>query len=154
MAANKTKKAGPGDTAFAGRKALRLHGSIAHELGSMIVSGRYRPGHVLDGEWVFTSRAMHFARGNKGPLPSMEQDSFLALGDYGARPLDSLAQELCDLRAASLAQFDALSPEALDRRGVASGAEITVRALLYVLVGHAAHHARVLRERYLAPQRS
>ena len=50
MSANKTKKSGPGDTAFAGRKALRLHGSIAHELGSMIVSGRYRPGHVLDGE--------------------------------------------------------------------------------------------------------
>jgi DNA-binding FadR family transcriptional regulator len=34
----------------AGRKALRLHGSIAHELGMLIVSGRYRPGHVLDGE--------------------------------------------------------------------------------------------------------
>jgi DNA-binding FadR family transcriptional regulator len=49
MAAKKTKS-GPGTTAFAGRKALRLHGSIAHELGSMIVSGRYRPGHVLDGE--------------------------------------------------------------------------------------------------------
>jgi DNA-binding FadR family transcriptional regulator len=34
----------------AGRKALRLHGSIARDLGALIVSGRYRPGHVLDGE--------------------------------------------------------------------------------------------------------
>jgi DNA-binding FadR family transcriptional regulator len=38
-----TKRAG-------GRRALRLHGSIAAELGLLIVSGRYRPGHVLDGE--------------------------------------------------------------------------------------------------------
>ena len=34
----------------ASRKALRLHGSIARDIGVMIVSGRYRPGHVLDGE--------------------------------------------------------------------------------------------------------
>jgi DNA-binding FadR family transcriptional regulator len=35
---------------------LRLHGSIAHEIGAMIVSGRYRPGHVLDGEIEASSR--------------------------------------------------------------------------------------------------
>jgi DNA-binding FadR family transcriptional regulator len=50
MAAKKSKKSRPGDAAQAGRKALRLHGSIAHDLGLLIVSGRYRPGHVLDGE--------------------------------------------------------------------------------------------------------
>ena len=32
------------------RKSLRLHGTIARDLGVLIVSGRYRPGHVLDGE--------------------------------------------------------------------------------------------------------
>ncbi len=32
------------------RSALRLHGSIARELGIGIVSGRYRPGDTLDGE--------------------------------------------------------------------------------------------------------
>jgi DNA-binding FadR family transcriptional regulator len=36
--------------ATASRKALRLHGSIARDLGVLIVTGRYRPGHVLDGE--------------------------------------------------------------------------------------------------------
>ena len=106
-------------------------------------------GHILDGEWVFACRAMHFARGNPGPLPSMEQDSFLALGRYGERPLPSLAGELADLRSAGLAQFDSFDAAAFDRRGVASGHEITVRALLYVIAGHAQHHADVLRERYL-----
>ena len=37
-------------------KALRLHGSIAHDIGVAIVSGRYRPGHVLAGEVEASSR--------------------------------------------------------------------------------------------------
>src|SRR5678815_533658 len=32
------------------RKSLRLHGTIARDIGVSIVSGRYRPGHILDGE--------------------------------------------------------------------------------------------------------
>ncbi|MES1200264.1 MAG: FadR/GntR family transcriptional regulator [Pseudomonadota bacterium] len=31
-------------------KKLRLHGAIARDLGALIVSGRYAPGHVLEGE--------------------------------------------------------------------------------------------------------
>src|SRR5687767_4720416 len=31
-------------------KSLRLHGTIARDLGVKIVSGRYQPGHVLKGE--------------------------------------------------------------------------------------------------------
>ena len=33
-----------------GRRALRLHGSIARDIGVAIVSGRFRPGQVLEGE--------------------------------------------------------------------------------------------------------
>src|SRR5688572_32470525 len=36
--------------AAARRRALRLHGAIARDLGVRIVSGRYRPGHILNGE--------------------------------------------------------------------------------------------------------
>jgi DNA-binding FadR family transcriptional regulator len=32
------------------RKSLRLHGTIARDLGVAIVSGRYKPGDLLDGE--------------------------------------------------------------------------------------------------------
>src|ERR1700744_1623026 len=31
-------------------KRLRLHGTIAHELGAMIVTGRLKPGALLDNE--------------------------------------------------------------------------------------------------------
>ena len=50
MVAKKPKKSVAANGAHAGRKVLRLHGSIARDIGVLIVSGRYRPGHVLDGE--------------------------------------------------------------------------------------------------------
>jgi len=150
----------------AGRSVLDVLRDQRGEIASLLAGvprerweHRYAPGkwtlrevvgHVLDGEWVFASRALHFARNNPGPMPGMEQEPFLAAAGYGARPLDSIAAELDHLRAAVLAQFEACPSEAFDRRGTASGAEITVRALLFVLAGHAAHHLDVLRERYLA----
>ncbi|HTU65766.1 MAG TPA: FadR/GntR family transcriptional regulator [Steroidobacteraceae bacterium] len=44
----KTKKPARGLAAH--RKTLRIHGAIAREVGLAIVSGRHRPGHVLEGE--------------------------------------------------------------------------------------------------------
>src|SRR5436189_2967313 len=50
MCAKKKRKPVAGSGAPTHRKSLRLHGSIARDLGVLIVSGRYRPGHILDGE--------------------------------------------------------------------------------------------------------
>lgn len=43
------------------RRRLRIHGSIAHDLGVKIVSGEYPPGHVLEGE-VAASEQLHVSR--------------------------------------------------------------------------------------------
>src|SRR5262245_59275924 len=45
----------------AGRGSLRLHGSIARDLGVRIVSGRFKPGQVLDGE-IEASEALQVSR--------------------------------------------------------------------------------------------
>src|SRR5688500_12771828 len=43
------------------RKSLRLHGTIARDLGVLIVSGRYKPGDILNGE-VAASDRLHVSR--------------------------------------------------------------------------------------------
>jgi DNA-binding FadR family transcriptional regulator len=48
--------------ARARRKSLRLHGTIARDLGVLIVSGRYKPGEVLNGE-IAASDRLHVSRG-------------------------------------------------------------------------------------------
>jgi hypothetical protein len=106
-------------------------------------------GHVIDTEWVMTSRALWFARGAAGPLPSMEQDEFAAMARSGERSPRSLIAEYEHLRSADLVLFRSFDQAALDRRGVASGAEVSVRALLFEIAGHERHHMHVLRERYL-----
>src|SRR5215472_14961377 len=42
-------------------KALRLHGTIAREIGIMIVSGQYQPGHLLVGE-IASSEQLEVSR--------------------------------------------------------------------------------------------
>lgn len=42
-------------------KALRIHGTIARDLGILIVSGRYKPGEMLNGEVVASDR-LHVSR--------------------------------------------------------------------------------------------
>jgi DNA-binding FadR family transcriptional regulator len=47
---NKKKAGSPARGLAAHRKTLRIHGAIARDVGLAIVSGRHRPGHVLEGE--------------------------------------------------------------------------------------------------------
>lgn len=44
------------------RRSLRLHGSIARDLGILIVSGRYKPGELLNGE-IAASDRLQVSRG-------------------------------------------------------------------------------------------
>jgi len=48
--------------ARARRRSLRLHGTIARDLGILIVSGRYKPGELLNGE-IAASDRLHVSRG-------------------------------------------------------------------------------------------
>ena len=50
-----------GLNARAGRKALRIPGVIARDIGLQIVSGRFRPGEILHGE-IETSGRLHVSR--------------------------------------------------------------------------------------------
>jgi len=46
--------------------------------------------------------------------------------------------------------FKNFSEEMWTRKGMANKNLVTVRAIAYILAGHALHHLNVLRERYLA----
>ena len=106
-------------------------------------------GHMIDTDQVFAHRAFWFARGG-GEQPGMDQDEFGAASNAGDLPLADLLTLYRHQRDAHLALFRSFSPEALARRGVASGAEVTVRMLVHIVAGHELHHLGVLRERYLA----
>jgi DinB superfamily len=105
--------------------------------------------HVNDTERVFAFRAMWFARGFSNPLPSFDQNIASNAAAADDRSLASHLQEFGKIRDATIVLFRNLPAEAWVRSGVASGNSITVNALAYIIAGHVAHHAAILRERYL-----
>ena len=121
-------------------------------------SHRYAPGkwtvaellgHVIDTERVFTYRAVAFARGDRTPLPSMDQEVWAAGSNATARTLKSLLEEYQAVRAATIALFGSLGEREFARDGVASDNRVTVRGLAWITAGHERHHMKILRERYL-----
>jgi hypothetical protein len=129
-------------------------GGIAEERGAhSYAEGKWSikqlVGHVIDGERIFAYRALVIAHGERQPLPSMDQDEYMASSDFDSRTLADLAAEFAHARAANVLMFRGLSEEAWLRRGTASENEVSVRALAHILFGHVAHHLNVLRARYL-----
>lgn len=106
-------------------------------------------GHVIDSERVFAYRALCIARGDRAPLPGMDQDEYARHANFGARLLADLADEFGHVRAATLCLLRHLDEAAWLRRGVANANEMSVRALAHIIAGHEAHHVNVLRTRYL-----
>ena len=53
------------------------------------------------------------------------------------------------MRRATVTLVRSMQDAQMMRRGTASGKEISARALAWIIAGHAQHHLKVLRERYL-----
>jgi len=106
-------------------------------------------GHIIDTERVFAYRALCIARGEKQPLPGFEQDDYVKEGKFNKRTLDDIIYEFRLMREGNLLMFRNFDEEMLNRRGNASGYDVTVNALLFMIAGHSQHHMDILNERYL-----
>jgi len=118
----------------------------ATALGTTLWTLKQTLGHLIDGERVFTYRAMRIARGDKTPLASFEQDDYVAGGDFNNRDWDNLIAEYTALRQATIAFARGTSPEHLARMGIASENPVSARALLYITVGHERRHIELIKQ--------
>lgn len=105
-------------------------------------------GHLIDCERVFAYRAMCIARGETQPLPGFDENTYVANASFDRRPLDRLLDEFIAVRLATFFLCDSLSSVELLLSGTANNNPITVRALLWIIAGHTAHHLRILAEKY------
>lgn len=105
--------------------------------------------HMSDAERIFGYRALRFARNDKTPLASFDENTYAVISKADSRSLENLLEEFRLLREANMVLFKTFGEEELIRSGIASEATMSVRALLYVMAGHVSHHVDVIRERYL-----
>lgn len=97
-------------------------------------------GHLVDTERVFMQRALAIARGDQAPLAGFDQDVWCAAGHFDDQELDDILTQWLDVRRAALSMLASLPAGTTELMGHSSGAPISVRALVYVPVGHVIYH--------------
>ncbi|MEO8392666.1 MAG: DinB family protein [Chloroflexota bacterium] len=105
-------------------------------------------GHICDAERIFAYRALRVARADATPLPGFEQDGYVTATNFNARSLSDVVEEFSLQRRANVLCFKPLSEAELIRRGTASNNPVTVRAILYMMIGHVMHHVESLKTSY------
>jgi hypothetical protein len=127
-------------------------------LPASVATYRYAPekwsvneiiGHLIDSERNFAFRALRFARNDPTPIPGFEQDDYVRNATFESYPLVDLAAELDSVRQSTVFLFRHMDESAWMRRGIANKAEVSVRALAYIMAGHELHHRAILSARYL-----
>lgn len=132
--------------------------ALLRGLPASIATYRYAPekwsvnevvGHMIDSERIFAGRALRFARNDATPVPGFEQDDYVRNSSFDAYPLAELASELDVVRQSTVFLFRHIDEQSWTRRGIANNAEVSVRALAYIIAGHELHHREIIRTRYL-----
>lgn len=105
--------------------------------------------HIIDTERIFSYRALRISRNDTTALPGFDENEYVANTNAQVRHLQSLLTELSLVRQCTLALFKSFSSAQLERLGVASNSDISVRAIGFILIGHQKHHQKIFEERYL-----
>lgn len=100
--------------------------------------------HVSDTERVFGFRLLWFARGEVSELPGFDQDVWAREVMHEPRTLAAVLDQFEAVRHATLSLIATLPDAVADRRGLANGHAMTVRALAWMIPGHAQHHLEAL----------
>jgi hypothetical protein len=121
-------------------EALKVHPPFAWTIKQVV-------GHVIDSDRVFGHRAHWLARNGGSPLAGFDENGFMEAVDFNRWPLAELVEECSHVRRANIALLTHLDEEAWLRQGVVNGHAATVRAMAYVMAGHAGHHLEIVRQR-------
>lgn len=105
--------------------------------------------HLIDAERIFTYRALAIARGDKQTLPGFDENAYAMNSHANNQSWASLVQEFKAVRNATIELAKSFNDKDLQQTGSVSNYSITVLALLFMTVGHAAHHVGVIKDRYL-----
>lgn len=153
--------AAPGDHLA---EAFTLAASALHRSMSLVTPSlaehRYAPGkwsikevvqHVIDCERIFAYRALRCARNDRTPLPGFDENAYTPEADTARRTLPDLMAEHDAVRLATRLLFDSFDEAAFGREVEANGKPVGLATLGWIIAGHAAHHVRILDERYLDP---
>jgi len=131
---------------------------LMHNLPSEMHDYKYAPNkwvikellrHIIDAESVFAFRAFTISKNTGEELPGMDQDEYVAGTDDTQNSFIDLLNEFDLQRQYNIAMIKNLHEGKFNIIGNANGTPVSVRANIFIIAGHTAHHIEVLKERYL-----
>jgi len=128
------------------------NGGFAYAIGKWTIKEVLS--HIIDGERIFSYRALRISRGDATPIEGFEQDGYIENSNADNRPFTDLIDEFELQRRSNMLFFNNLSEEGALRAGTASEKPVSVRALAYIMAGHVTHHINIFRERYIGLTRA
>jgi uncharacterized damage-inducible protein DinB len=105
--------------------------------------------HMTDAERIFAYRALRIARKDQTPLAPFDENPYVSAAEPGRIEWQSLMTEFVLVRKSTLQMLRNFPEAAWIRIGIASQVPISVRAMVFIMYGHVAHHLGIIRERYL-----
>jgi uncharacterized damage-inducible protein DinB len=105
--------------------------------------------HVIDAERVFTYRAMTFSRKDATPLPGFDENQWADNAQTNHRQWSDLVNEFKAVRKSTELLFESFTEDQLLSTGTASSQPANALAFGFICAGHALHHIRIIKERYL-----
>jgi len=105
--------------------------------------------HLIDAERMFGYRAMAIARGDQSKLPGFDDHLYVHNADDSKNSMQELMTEFESMREGHIHMILNFTSQATERMGNANGSDISVRAIIYIIAGHLAHHKQIITERYL-----
>ena len=110
--------------------------------------------HLIDGERIFSYRALRFARNDATELPGFEENDYANEATGDGRTFTDLINEYVAVRNSTISLLNSFNDPILDRKGSANNNLISVRSIAYIIAGHTEHHWQVITERYLGEVRN
>ncbi|MDI2588826.1 DinB family protein [Psychrobacillus sp. NEAU-3TGS] len=105
-------------------------------------------GHMADTERVMAYRLLAIARGDTASLPGFEEKEYAQHASFDKQSVKDLLQNLNIVRQSTIHLIKSLAEKDLLRRGTTNNSEVTVRALIAIIIGHELHHCNIIRDRY------
>jgi hypothetical protein len=106
-------------------------------------------GHMTDTERIMAYRLLCIARGETVSLPGFDESVYVSHASFNEQTIEKLLEHFSVVRQSTLILMESLAEESWLRRGLANNTDVTVRGVAYIIAGHAIHHCRIIKERYL-----
>lgn len=133
--------------------------TLLKDLSAEMAEFRYAPdkwtikevmGHITDTERIMCYRLLSIGRGEQEMLPGYDDDEYVRRGRFNRFSLQELLHNQSLVRQNTILLLRSMDEKDLLQRGNANGAEVTARAIAYIIAGHEIHHRRLIVDRYLS----